>query len=112
MASSSGRVANAAPPLETLENLKTTGVRPVAKTLVADLEPLLPAMRRAAAGESATAAAKGPLKIEGLAVLDDRHVALVNDDDFGVREDAANDPRSRTCLWVVRLPGPLALTQR
>jgi hypothetical protein len=106
-------VAGAAPPLEMLENLKTTGVRPVAKTLVADLEPLLPAMRRAAAGESATAAAaKGPLKIEGLAVLDDRHVALVNDDDFGVREDAANDPRSRTCLWVVRLPGPLALTQR
>ena len=105
-------VAGAAPPLETLRDVEQAGLRPVAKTLVADLAPLLPEMRRAVAGESATAAAaKAPLKIEGLAVLDDRHVALVNDDDFGVREDAADEPRSRTCLWVVKLPGPLALTQ-
>ena len=106
-------VAGAAPPLEAVESLKKADIRLAAKTLVADLEPLLPAMRRAAAGERAKSAAdESPLKLEGLAVLDDRHVALVNDDDFGVREDAANDPRSRTCLWVVRLPGPLALTQR
>jgi hypothetical protein len=104
--------AGGAPPLETLRDVKQADVRPVAKTLVADLAPLLPAMRGAVAGEpDAAAAAKGPLKIEGLAVLDARHVALVNDDDFGVREDAADDPRSRTCLWVVRLPGPLVLTQ-
>lgn len=106
-------IAGAAPPLEVVESLKKAGIRPAAKTLVADLEPLLPAMRRAAVGAHDTPDAdEGPLKLEGLAVLDDRHVALVNDDDFGVREDAANDPRSRTCLWVVRLPGPLALTQR
>ena len=105
--------AGDAPPLETLESLKQTDIQPVAKTLVADLEALLPAMRRTAAGAHDTpAAAAAPLKIEGLAVLDDRHVALVNDDDFGVREDAADDPRSRTCLWVVRLPAPLPLTQR
>lgn len=101
-------VAGDAPPLETLANLKKAGVRPVAKTLVADLEPLLPAMRRAVAGGPGRSAADdAPLKIEGLAVLDDRHVALVNDDDFGVREDAAEDPRSRTCLWVVKLPRSL-----
>lgn len=96
-------VAGAAPPLEALRDVGDADVRPVAKTLVADLAPLLPAMRRAAAD--------GPLKIEGLAVLDARHVALVNDDDFGVREDAASDPQSLTCLWVVRLPESLTLTR-
>jgi len=106
-------IAGDAPPLETLENLKKADIRPVAKTLVADLEPLLPAMRRAAVGEPEKRdASNAPLKIEGLAVLDDRHVALVNDDDFGVREDAADDPWARTCLWVVRLPHRLPLTNR
>ena len=105
-------IAGDSPPLESLANLKKVEMRPVAKTLVADLEPLLPAMRQAAAGDPAKGAANDtPLKIEGLAVLDERHVALVNDDDFGVREDAADDPRARTCLWVVRLTDPLPLTK-
>lgn len=72
-----------------------------AKRLVADLGPLLPRFR-ADAGLGADA----PLKLEGLALLDERHVALVNDDDFGIHARGAERPRS--CLWVVRLARPVA----
>jgi hypothetical protein len=55
-------------------------------------------------GSAAEAGSK--LKLEGLALLDDHRVLLVNDDDFGVHtRSAAVKPRS--CLWVVRLPAPL-----
>jgi hypothetical protein len=57
-------------------------------------------------------AERGPLKLEGLAVADEQHVFLVNDDDFGIHEDADDDPPPRTCLWVVRLARPITLTQR
>jgi DNA polymerase-3 subunit alpha len=39
--------------------------------------------------------------------LDDQRVLLVNDDDFGVHARPGS-PRPRSCLWVVRLPAPLA----
>jgi hypothetical protein len=47
-----------------------------------------------------------------LAVADEEHVLLVNDYDFGIHEDAADNPPPRTCLWVVRLARPVPLTQR
>jgi len=75
-------------------------VVPVSKRLVADVGPLVPRLRA-----EARLGADDPLKLEGLALLDERHVALVNDDDFGVHAGAADSPRS--CLWVVRLAEPV-----
>jgi hypothetical protein len=97
------------PPLESLREPRKSGVVPVAKTLLADLGPLLDEMRADAAMDGT--GDRRPLKIEGLAVADDHHVVLVNDDDFGVRKDADDDPAARTCLWVVRLAAALPLTQ-
>lgn len=90
-------------PLEAIRDLHAAGVVPVAKTLLADLGPQLDTMRSRAGLEGDA----GPLKIEGLAVADERHLFLVNDDDFGVNEDAGGRG-VRSCLWVVRLPAPLA----
>jgi len=94
------------PPLESLDDLDDAGIASLRKTLLADLGPALDGMRSQAGlrGERA-----GGLKIEGLAVADERHVFLVNDDDFGVREDADSAP-AHSCLWVVRLPRPMSLT--
>lgn len=94
------------PPLESLEDLAAENITPVRKTLLADLGPALDAMRAQAGlrGEQA-----GALKIEGLAIADERHVFLVNDDDFGVREDAEAGP-AHSRLWAVRLPRSLSLT--
>jgi hypothetical protein len=95
------------PPLESLQDLDGTDVEPVEKTLLADLRPMLDAIRTQAGlvGDRA-----GPLKIEGLAVIDPWHVLLVNDDDFGVRKDITLPP-PETCLWVVKLPVALPLTR-
>jgi hypothetical protein len=66
-------------------------------------------MRHDVFGGGDPATAKGKLKLEGLAVLDDQRLLLVNDNDFGVHEprpgSGATGPR--TCFWVVSLPGPL-----
>lgn len=99
------------PPLESVRDLAKAGIIPVAKTLVADLGPALDEMAADVQGRSG-GDERRPLKLEGLAVADERHVFLVNDDDFGVHEDADHDPPPRTCLWVVRLPQPLSLTPR
>lgn len=97
-------LAGTEPAVESLD-LAAAGVVPVAKRLVADLAMILDE-QRTAAGLRGPAA--GALKLEGLAVADERHVFLVNDDDFGVRGDSAA-PVPRSCLWVVRLPRPLRL---
>jgi hypothetical protein len=89
------------PVVEHVVDLKAAAVMPVAKRLVADLGPLLPRFRA-----DARLGADAPLKLEGLALLDERHVALVNDDDFGIHARGADRPR--TCLWVVRLAEPVA----
>ncbi len=99
------------PPLESLRDLAAAGIMPVAKSLVADLGPALGEMRADVRGRG-DADERRPLKLEGLAVADERHVFLVNDDDFGIHEDADDDPPPRTCLWVARLPQTISLTPR
>jgi len=97
-------LAGTEPALESLD-LAAAGVVPIAKRLVADLAPSLDDLRTSAGLRGPAA---GALKLEGLAVADERHVFLVNDDDFGVRGESAA-PVPRSCLWVVRLPRPLPL---
>lgn len=91
-------------PLETIGDLAAAGLEPLRKSLVADLGPLVPRLREDVFGPAAEAGSK--LKLEGLAVLDDYRVLLVNDDDFGVHARPAS-VKPRSCLWVVRLPAPL-----
>lgn len=88
--------------LETIADLAAAGFVPLPKTLVADLAPLLPQIR-ADIGHPADAA----VKLEGLAVLDERRVMLVNDNDFGVTADPGQ-PSPRSCLWIVTMPADLS----
>lgn len=90
--------------LETIADLQAGGVTPLPKVLVADLAPLVPQIR-ADIGLPEDAA----VKLEGLAVLDARRVLFVNDNDFGVTA-APDQPRPRSCLWVVTLPDPLPVS--
>ncbi|MFM7183568.1 MAG: esterase-like activity of phytase family protein [Planctomycetota bacterium] len=92
------------PALEAID-LAAAGVVPVAKRLAADIGPIVDDLRAGVGLGDSTAA----LKIEGLAVADERHVFLVNDDDFGVRGASAAPPPG-SCLWVLRLPEPLPLS--
>jgi hypothetical protein len=93
--------------IDTVHDLPAAGVAPVKKTLVADLTAARRQMwaEATAGGRDRNASSdEGLLKLEGLAVLDDRRVALVNDNDFSV-----HDPKKpqRTCIWVVELAEPL-----
>jgi len=90
--------------LDEIRDLRAAGIVPVAKTLVADLAPLVPAMRRDVYGEHG-ALGDAPLKLEGMAILGPDRIALVNDNDFGV--NVKPGARCDTCLWVIRLPRPL-----
>lgn len=90
--------------LEETRNLPAAGIVPVLKTLVADLAPLVPAMRRDVY-DDAGADGDAPLKLEGMAILGPDRVAIVNDNDFGV--NVKRGARCDTCLWVIRLPQPL-----
>ena len=90
--------------------LADTGFAPVRKTLVADLGPLLPAMIADVYGRGADDGR--PLKIEGLAVVDARHVLLANDNDFGVADAGSKAKQKagpRSCLWLIELSEPLPL---
>ena len=85
---------------------------PLTKTLVADLLPLVPRLARdiapaAPPPERPADLKPADLKIEGLAVLGDGRVAIVNDNDFDIAagDDDASAAR-RTCLWILRLPSP------
>ena len=91
-------------PVETIRDLAAAGIRPLAKRLIADLGPLVPRLRRDAFGGDGSGGG-ARLKLEGLAVLDDRRIMLVNDNDFGVPDPQSPPPRS--CLWVIELPSPL-----
>lgn len=95
-------------PLETIRDLAAAGIEPLAKTLVADLGPLVPRLRRDVYGGDG-AGSGASLKLEGLAVLDDRRVILCNDNDFAVAGSAAggDDGTARSCLWVIGLPAAL-----
>jgi len=92
--------------VEEVRDLAAAGIDPVRKRLVADLGPLVPRIREAVHGPGNRRGKKPPLKLEGLAVLDDRRVAIVNDDDFGVHT-AGDGPRPRSCLFVIDLGRPL-----
>jgi hypothetical protein len=98
-----------AEPLETIGDLEAAGIVPLAKELVADLGPLVPQFRRDVfGGDGSGNGAK--LKLEGLAVLDDRRLLLVNDNDFAVPGSKAGgdgEAAARSCLWVIGLPAPL-----
>ena len=95
-------------PLETIRDLAAAGIEPLAKMLVADLGPLVPRLRRDVYGGDGSGGGAS-LKLEGLAVLDDRRVILCNDNDFAVPGSAAGggDGAARSCLWVIGLPVPL-----
>jgi len=88
--------------LEEIRNLPAAGIKPVAKGLVADLTTLREAMAAQADGGRVR---HGPLKLEGLVIVDDRHVMLGNDDDFGVHGEDSD--RRRSFLWLVELANPL-----
>jgi hypothetical protein len=85
----------ARPSLESVLDCPASGLVPVGKQLVADLRELRGAMLADVRGSSDPTAT---LKLEGLALVDGRHVLLVNDNDFALEGPA------RTCLWLVRLP--------
>jgi hypothetical protein len=95
-----------APAVETIADLAAAGVTPLAKTLLADLEPLVPRLRQDVFGTEDAGRGGPPLKVEGLAVLDAGRVLLVNDNDFAVPEGTGTQA-ARNCLWVVGLPAPL-----
>jgi hypothetical protein len=95
-----------APALETIADLAAAGITPLAKTLVADLAPLVARLRQDVFGTEDADSAGPTLKIEGLAVLDAGRVLLINDNDFAVPEGTGTQA-ARNCLWVVGLPAPL-----
>ena len=97
--------------LDQVRDLVQAGVRPIKKTLVADLASLLPSFAldiTAGQWQPEVGEQVAGLKLEGLAVLDNKHVILVNDNDFNVDslfDD--NEARRRSCMWVLSLPQSL-----
>lgn len=90
--------------LDEIRDLAAAGIRPVKKSLVADLAPLVGRMREDVYGPEG-AGGEGPLKLEGLAILGPDRIALINDNDFGVNLPAG--ARCDTRLWILRLSEPL-----
>jgi hypothetical protein len=97
--------------LDGVRDLAQAGVKPIKKTLVADLASLLPSFASditAGQWQPEVGEKVAGLKLEGLAVLDNKHVILVNDNDFNVDslfDD--NEVRRRSCMWVLSLPQSL-----
>ena len=94
-----------AEPLEALADLDAVGIVPLEKRLLADLAPLRDTFAADVHGRDSSRDAPA-VKLEGLVLVDDRHVLLVNDNDFAIDTAADADPAA-TCLWLVRLPRPL-----
>ena len=88
--------------LERVGDPRARGIEPVAKRIVADLAGVLPAMRRDVYGEASEGES---LKLEGIAILGDRRVAIVNDNDFGV--PAKDGVMPKTCVWILETHAPL-----
>ena len=97
--------------LDGVRDLELVGVEPVKKTLVADLASLLPSFASditAGQWQPEVGEQVAGLKLEGLAVLDSKHVIIVNDNDFNVDSlFDENEMRRRSCMWVLSLPQPL-----
>lgn len=78
----------------------------LAKTLVADLLPLVPRLARDIDPDGEPPARPADLKIEGLAWLGDGRIAIVNDNDFDIAAAGAEQGATRrSCLWILRVPG-------
>jgi hypothetical protein len=97
--------------LDGVRNLEQVGVAPVKKILVADLASLLPSFASditAGQWQPEVGEQVAGLKLEGLAVLDSKHVIVVNDNDFNVDSlFDENEMRRRSCMWVLSLPQSL-----
>ena len=97
--------------LDGVRDLAQAGVKPIKKTLGVDLASLLPSFASditAGQWQPEVGEKVAGLKLEGLAVLDNKHVILVNDNDFNVDslfDD--NEVRRRSCMWVLSLPQSL-----
>jgi len=89
--------------------LPAAGVKPdaaLAKTLVADLLPLVPRLARDIDPDGEPPARPADLKLEGLAWLGDGRIAIVNDNDFDIAAAGADKAATRrSCLWIVHVPG-------
>jgi hypothetical protein len=81
-----------APSLEARDDPATAGFTPLSKTLVVDLEAL-PGM---------------PDKIEGVTVIDDRTIAVINDNDFafGTFDDAGRHHGSGAKSQLLMIEAP------
>lgn len=90
------------PALEGVADLAAAGIVPVTKRLVADLAPLRPRMVTDVYGDAVADPAAAELKLEGMAVMGPRQVAIVNDNDFGAHT-SGTPPRS--CLWILQVDG-------
>jgi len=97
--------------LDGVRDLVQAGVKPIEKTLVADLASLLPLFASditAGQWQPEVAEQVAGLKLEGLAVLDSKHVIVVNDNDFNVDSlFDENEVSRRSCMWVLSLPQSL-----
>ena len=97
--------------LDGVRDLAQAGVKPIKKTLVADLASLLPSFASditAGQWQPDVGEPVAGLKLEGLAVLDSKHVIIVNDNDFNVDSlFDENEMRRRSCMWVLLLPQSL-----
>ena len=97
--------------LDGVRDLVQADVKPIKKTLIADLASLLPSFAldiTAGQWQPEVAEQVAGLKLEGLAVLDSNHVVVVNDNDFNVdRLFDENEVSRRSCLWVLSLPQSL-----
>ena len=97
--------------LDGVRDLVQADVKPIKKTLIADLASLLPSFASditAGQWQPEVGEQVAGLKLEGLAVLDSKHVIIVNDNDFNVDSlFDENEMRRRSCMWVLLLPQSL-----
>ena len=89
-----------APSLESMTDLNGAGIVPLPKSLVIDLAQI----------------AEMPDKIEGVAVVDAKTIAVINDNDFNLGEfDAegnnSNTPGIKSHLLLIELAEPLPLAE-
>ena len=97
--------------LDGVRDLAQADVRPIKKTLVADLASLLPSFASditAGQWQPEVGEQVAGLKLEGLAVLDSKHLIIVNDNDFNVDNlFDEGEAKRRSCMWVLSLPQSL-----
>jgi hypothetical protein len=98
--------------LEMIRDLSAAAIRPAGKRLLADLSPHHPRMVEDVFREYGGGGKGRSIKLEGMALIDSQHVAILNDEDFGVDSGSKTGELKaspRSCLWVVKLPAALAV---